>query len=182
MDWDRDLLFTYLFQSMMEQMTKCKTNQRTQKLLKNRTLLQILVSSNRLMFIIVHKLCIINIHNSSLVHSSVHILEHTVLSGTYSLIHTLVHILAHILVHILVQILVHSLLHIHWYTHQYTYFGTCTPVHMVIVFFFNFSGERKKSRFYVYCKSTCKKAQPGKLRVRCNGCKDEAFTLSRVIS
>eukprot|EP00112_Aurelia_sp_Birch-Aquarium-sp1_P004761 Seg1540.8_Seg1540.3 transcript_id=Seg1540.8_Seg1540.3/GoldUCD/mRNA.D3Y31 product="E3 ubiquitin-protein ligase parkin" protein_id=Seg1540.8_Seg1540.3/GoldUCD/D3Y31 len=40
-------------------------------------------------------------------------------------------------------------------------------------------GKRKTARFYVYCKSQCNKAQPGKLRVRCGSCKDEAFTISR---
>jgi len=41
------------------------------------------------------------------------------------------------------------------------------------------SKRRKKSKFYVYCKSICNKAQPGKLRVRCASCKDEAFQLAR---
>ena len=37
-----------------------------------------------------------------------------------------------------------------------------------------------RNRFYVYCKDSCKSMKPGKLRVRCNLCKDESFILSRV--
>lgn len=35
------------------------------------------------------------------------------------------------------------------------------------------------SSFYVYCKSTCRAIQPGKLRVRCRACKQGTLTLSR---
>lgn len=35
-------------------------------------------------------------------------------------------------------------------------------------------------RFFVYCKSPCKSMKPGKLRVRCADCKDEAFVLTTV--
>ena len=40
--------------------------------------------------------------------------------------------------------------------------------------------DNKQTRFYVYCKSECKGMKPGKLRVRCSACKDEAFTLTTV--
>eukprot|EP00794_Sanderia_malayensis_P000366 gene366-999_t len=39
--------------------------------------------------------------------------------------------------------------------------------------------KKKAPRFYVYCKLVCHELKPGKLRVRCRKCKDEAFTLSR---
>lgn len=35
-------------------------------------------------------------------------------------------------------------------------------------------------RFFVYCKSPCRSMKPGKLRVRCADCKDEAFVLTTV--
>ena len=35
-------------------------------------------------------------------------------------------------------------------------------------------------RFFVYCKKPCRSLQPGKLRVRCAECKDQAFELFRV--
>ena len=47
--------------------------------------------------------------------------------------------------------------------------------------FLYLAGKQRKARFYVYCKSQCNEAQPGKLRVRCGSCMDEAFTISRVL-
>ncbi|XP_028676945.1 E3 ubiquitin-protein ligase parkin [Erpetoichthys calabaricus] len=41
----------------------------------------------------------------------------------------------------------------------------------------NDSGQ--SSRFYIYCKSPCRAVKPGKLRVRCNRCKEGALTLTR---
>ena len=41
--------------------------------------------------------------------------------------------------------------------------------------------EQKRSRFYVYCKGDCNSIQPGKLRVRCGECKDQAFELYKVM-
>lgn len=37
----------------------------------------------------------------------------------------------------------------------------------------------RRARFYVFCKSTCNGVKPGKLRVRCQICKDEAFEISK---
>jgi len=39
--------------------------------------------------------------------------------------------------------------------------------------------EQKRSRFYVYCKGDCNGLKPGKLRVRCKDCKDQAFELDK---
>ena len=38
--------------------------------------------------------------------------------------------------------------------------------------------NRRRARFYIYCKSQCDSVKPGKLRVRCGTCKDEAFELN----
>ncbi|XP_072121853.1 E3 ubiquitin-protein ligase parkin isoform X7 [Mobula birostris] len=40
------------------------------------------------------------------------------------------------------------------------------------------SGSSCYHRFYVYCKTVCKAVQPGKLRVRCNTCKQGTLTLA----
>ncbi|XP_059842452.1 E3 ubiquitin-protein ligase parkin isoform X3 [Hypanus sabinus] len=40
------------------------------------------------------------------------------------------------------------------------------------------SGSSSYHRFYVYCKTVCKAVQPGKLRVRCNTCKQGTLTLA----
>ena len=40
-------------------------------------------------------------------------------------------------------------------------------------------GRTSSHRFFVFCKA-CKEMKPGKLRVRCADCKDEAFLLSTV--
>ncbi|XP_043929167.1 E3 ubiquitin-protein ligase parkin [Protopterus annectens] len=41
------------------------------------------------------------------------------------------------------------------------------------------SDSGHQSSFYVFCKSTCKSIQPGKLRVRCKKCRQGALTLTR---
>lgn len=41
------------------------------------------------------------------------------------------------------------------------------------------TGVRSRSTFFVYCK-TCSSVQPGKLRVRCRGCRQTTLMLSRV--
>lgn len=38
--------------------------------------------------------------------------------------------------------------------------------------------SRRRARFYIYCKTQCDAVKPGKLRVRCGTCKDEAFELN----
>ena len=40
------------------------------------------------------------------------------------------------------------------------------------------STDIRRARFYIYCKSPCNSVKPGKLRVRCARCKDEAFEIS----
>lgn len=42
------------------------------------------------------------------------------------------------------------------------------------------STSNTSHRFFVYCKKPCKSLQPGKLRVRCADCKDQAFELITV--
>lgn len=48
------------------------------------------------------------------------------------------------------------------------------------VFEYCFILDAKRSRFYVFCKSVCNQVKPGKLRVRCQLCKDEAFEINKV--
>lgn len=40
------------------------------------------------------------------------------------------------------------------------------------------SSDQRRARFYIYCKSLCDAVKPGKLRVKCAQCSDEAFELS----
>lgn len=42
-------------------------------------------------------------------------------------------------------------------------------------------GVRPYAAFYVFCKGVCGAVRPGKLRVRCGGCKQSTLTLSRVM-